>query len=79
MARPRRTVDAVDCHVSNRRRTPPPRTLTSQEKGRQVLNVLVLERIADVLGVPRARMGLSCGETGPESAPVVEEVSETEA
>lgn len=47
-----------------------------------MFNVLVLERIADVLGVPRARMGLSCGETGgeigPESAPVVEEVSETE-
>jgi transcriptional regulator with XRE-family HTH domain len=45
-------------------------------KGRKVLNVLVLERIADGFGIPRARMGLSYGETGPGLAPVVEEVDE---
>ncbi len=44
--------------------------------GRQVLNVRVLERIADGLGIPRARMGLSYGETGPGPAPVAQEVSE---
>ena len=44
--------------------------------GRQVLNVLVLERIADGLGVPRARIGVGYGEKGPDLAPVVEEWSE---
>jgi transcriptional regulator with XRE-family HTH domain len=44
--------------------------------GRKVLNVLVLERIADGFGIPRARMGLSYGETGPDLAPVAEEVDE---
>ncbi|MGH3717490.1 MAG: helix-turn-helix domain-containing protein [Pseudonocardiaceae bacterium] len=42
-------------------------------KGRQVLNVQVLERIADGIGIPRARMGLSYGEDAP---PAVEEVDE---
>jgi transcriptional regulator with XRE-family HTH domain len=45
-------------------------------QGRKVLNVLLLERIADGFGIPRARMGLSYGETGPDPAPVAEEVSE---
>ncbi len=44
--------------------------------GRQVLNVRVLERIADGLGIPRARMGLSYGETGPDPAPIAQEVNE---
>ncbi|MGH3816620.1 MAG: helix-turn-helix domain-containing protein [Pseudonocardiaceae bacterium] len=42
-------------------------------KGRQVCDVWVLERIADGLGVPRARMGLSYGEQRPD-APSAEEV-----
>ncbi|MGH3866869.1 MAG: helix-turn-helix domain-containing protein [Pseudonocardiaceae bacterium] len=45
-------------------------------QGRKVLNVLLLERIADGFGIPRARMGLSYGETGPDPAPVPQEVSE---
>jgi transcriptional regulator with XRE-family HTH domain len=36
-------------------------------KGRQVLNVLVLERIADGFGIPRERMGLGYGEKGPRA------------
>jgi transcriptional regulator with XRE-family HTH domain len=36
-------------------------------KGRQVRDVWVLERIADGLGVPRAWMGLSYGEEGPDT------------
>ncbi|MBV8540297.1 MAG: helix-turn-helix transcriptional regulator [Pseudonocardiales bacterium] len=44
-------------------------------KGRQVLNVRVLERIADGLGIPRARMGVSYGEQGPDT-PSAEEVDE---
>ncbi|MGH3755917.1 MAG: helix-turn-helix domain-containing protein [Pseudonocardiaceae bacterium] len=35
-------------------------------KGRTVRDVRVLERIADGLGVPRARMGLSYGEQAPD-------------
>ncbi|MGH3866112.1 MAG: helix-turn-helix domain-containing protein [Pseudonocardiaceae bacterium] len=44
--------------------------------GRKVLNVLVLERIADGLGIPRERMGLGYGQTGPDPAPVAQEVNE---
>ena len=44
-------------------------------RGRQVLNVVVLERIADGLGVSRAWMGLSYGEQGPD-APLAEEMDE---
>ena len=44
--------------------------------GREVLNVRVLERIADGLGIPRAWMGLSYGEKGPDLTSVAEEVSE---
>ena len=44
--------------------------------GRKVLNVHVLRRIADGLGMPRERMGLSYGETEPDPAPVAQEVSE---
>jgi hypothetical protein len=32
-----------------------------------VFNVRVLERIADGLGIPRARMGLGYGEQGPQA------------
>ncbi|MGB6165774.1 MAG: hypothetical protein WCF33_05325 [Pseudonocardiaceae bacterium] len=46
------------------------------KKGRQVSNVYVLRRIADGFGIPRARMFLGYGETGPDLAPVVEEVRE---
>jgi transcriptional regulator with XRE-family HTH domain len=45
-------------------------------KGRQVLNVLVLRRIADGLGIPRERMFPGYGEKGPDPAPVAEEVDE---
>jgi len=44
-------------------------------KGRKVRDVWVLARITDGLGIPRARMGLSYGEQGPDS-PVAEEVDE---
>jgi transcriptional regulator with XRE-family HTH domain len=44
-------------------------------KGRKVRDVWVLERITDGLGIPRARMGLSYGEQGPDS-PSAEEVDE---
>jgi transcriptional regulator with XRE-family HTH domain len=44
--------------------------------GRQVLNVRVLERIADGFGIPRAWMGLSYGESGPGLTSVAEEWSE---
>ncbi|MGH3721196.1 MAG: helix-turn-helix domain-containing protein [Pseudonocardiaceae bacterium] len=37
-------------------------------KGRQVLNVNVLERIADGIGAPRARLGVSYGEEAPPTA-----------
>ncbi|MGH3720721.1 MAG: helix-turn-helix domain-containing protein [Pseudonocardiaceae bacterium] len=37
-------------------------------KGRQVLNVNVLERIADGIGAPRARLGVSYGEEAPPAA-----------
>ena len=36
-------------------------------KGRRVRDVWVLERVADGLGVPRARMGLSHGEQAPDT------------
>ena len=42
-------------------------------KGRQVLNVRVLERIADGLDIPRTRMGVSYGE---ETPPANKEVNE---
>jgi transcriptional regulator with XRE-family HTH domain len=45
-------------------------------KGRQVFNVLVLERVAGGFGIPRARLGVSYGETGPDSSSVAEEVDE---
>jgi transcriptional regulator with XRE-family HTH domain len=45
-------------------------------KGRQVLNVLVLERIADGFGIPRARMGLGYGEKEPNPASIAQEASE---
>jgi transcriptional regulator with XRE-family HTH domain len=44
--------------------------------GRQVVNVWVLERIADGLSLPRARIGLSYGEEGPDRTPVAEEWSD---
>ncbi|MGB6165436.1 MAG: hypothetical protein WCF33_15165 [Pseudonocardiaceae bacterium] len=44
--------------------------------GRQVVNVHVLRRIADGFGIPRARMFLGYGETGPDPLSVAEEVSE---
>ena len=42
--------------------------------GRQVLNVQLLERITDGLGIPRERMGLSYGEKRPAPAAVAKEV-----
>jgi len=45
-------------------------------KGRKVRDVWVLERIADGLGVPRAWMGLSYGEEGPDTPSAEEEVDE---
>ncbi|MGH3868652.1 MAG: helix-turn-helix domain-containing protein [Pseudonocardiaceae bacterium] len=45
-------------------------------KGRQVLNVRVLERIADGLGVPRERIGLSYGKETPDPSSVAEEMDE---
>jgi transcriptional regulator with XRE-family HTH domain len=45
-------------------------------KGRKVRDVWVLERIADGLGIPRARMGLSYGEQGPDPSSVEQEVDE---
>jgi len=45
-------------------------------KGRQVLNVRVLERIADGLGIPRARLGVSYGEQAPDPSSVEEDVDE---
>ena len=45
-------------------------------KGRKVLNVPVLRRIADGFGIPRARMFLGYGGTGSDLASVVEEVSD---
>jgi transcriptional regulator with XRE-family HTH domain/tetratricopeptide (TPR) repeat protein len=41
-------------------------------KGRQVRDVGVLERIADGLGVSRARIGVSFGQEGPETLSVQE-------
>jgi transcriptional regulator with XRE-family HTH domain len=46
------------------------------KKGRKVLNVIVLRRIADGFGISRARMLLGYGETGPDPASVAEEVSD---
>ncbi|MGH3426233.1 MAG: helix-turn-helix domain-containing protein [Pseudonocardiaceae bacterium] len=45
-------------------------------KGRQVRDVLVLERIADGLGVPRAWMGLSYGEEIPDAPSIGTEADE---
>lgn len=45
-------------------------------KDRKVRDVWVLERIADGLGIPRARMGLSYGEQGLDPSLVKEEVDE---
>jgi transcriptional regulator with XRE-family HTH domain len=45
-------------------------------KGRQVRDVRVLERIADGLGIPRARIGLSYGEQQPDTPSAEEEVDE---
>jgi transcriptional regulator with XRE-family HTH domain len=45
-------------------------------RGRRVQNVWVLERIADGLGIPRARIGLSYGEQEPDSSSVEQEVDE---
>jgi len=45
-------------------------------RGRQVSNVWVLERIADGLGIPRARLGVSYGEERVEAPPAEEEVDE---
>ncbi|MGH3867503.1 MAG: helix-turn-helix domain-containing protein [Pseudonocardiaceae bacterium] len=45
-------------------------------KGRQVINVHVLRRVADGFGIPRARMFLGYGETDPDLTPVTEEVDE---
>ncbi|MGH3769867.1 MAG: helix-turn-helix domain-containing protein [Pseudonocardiaceae bacterium] len=45
-------------------------------KGRQVLNVRVLERIADGIGIPRARLGVSYGEQAPDTPSVEEDVDE---
>ena len=42
-------------------------------KGRQVRDVRVLERIADGLGIPRARIGLSYGEQQDPDTPSAEE------
>ncbi|HWR47026.1 MAG TPA: helix-turn-helix transcriptional regulator [Pseudonocardiaceae bacterium] len=44
-------------------------------KGRRVRDVWVLERIADGLGVPRARMGLGYGE-GPDTPSAEEDLDE---
>ncbi|MBV9144147.1 MAG: helix-turn-helix transcriptional regulator [Pseudonocardiales bacterium] len=44
-------------------------------QGRQVLNVLVLERIADGLGIPRERLGVGYGEWALDASPA-EEVEE---
>ncbi|MGH3830713.1 MAG: helix-turn-helix domain-containing protein [Pseudonocardiaceae bacterium] len=44
--------------------------------GRQVLNVRVLERIADGLGTSRARLGVSYGEHTPDTPSVKKEVDE---
>ncbi|MGH3833750.1 MAG: helix-turn-helix domain-containing protein, partial [Pseudonocardiaceae bacterium] len=43
-------------------------------QGRQVLNVRVLERIADGLGIPRARLGVSYGEQAPDTPSANKEV-----
>ncbi len=45
-------------------------------QGRQVLNVRVLERIADGLGIPRARLGVSYGEQAPDPPSAGQEVDE---
>jgi transcriptional regulator with XRE-family HTH domain len=45
-------------------------------KGRKVRDVWLLERITDGLGIPRARMGLSYGEQGPDPSSVKKEVDE---
>jgi len=45
-------------------------------RGRQVSNVWVLERIADGLGIPRARLGVSYGEEPAEEPPAGEEVDD---
>ncbi|HWR46167.1 MAG TPA: helix-turn-helix domain-containing protein [Pseudonocardiaceae bacterium] len=45
-------------------------------KGRQVLNVWLLERIADGLDIPRARLGVSYGEQTPDTPSVEKEVDE---
>jgi hypothetical protein len=45
-------------------------------QGRQVLNVLVLERIADGLGIPRERLGVGYGEWALDTSPAEEEVDE---
>jgi transcriptional regulator with XRE-family HTH domain len=45
-------------------------------KGRQVRDVRVLERIADGLGIPRARIGLSYGEQTPDTPSAEEEGDE---
>jgi transcriptional regulator with XRE-family HTH domain len=45
-------------------------------KGRQVRDVRVLERIADGLGIPRARIGLSYGEQTPDPPSAEEEMDE---
>jgi transcriptional regulator with XRE-family HTH domain len=45
-------------------------------RGRQVRDVTVLERIADGLGLPRARLGVSYGEKAPEASSAEEEVDE---
>ncbi len=44
--------------------------------GRQVVNVHVLRRIADGLGIPRARMFLGYGEIEPDPSPIPQEVDE---
>ncbi|HWR46386.1 MAG TPA: helix-turn-helix domain-containing protein [Pseudonocardiaceae bacterium] len=45
-------------------------------KGRRVRDVWVLERIADGLGIPRERMGLSYGEEAPDPSSVEKDVDE---
>jgi hypothetical protein len=45
-------------------------------KGRKVRDVWVLERIADGLGISRARMGLSYGDDGPDTPSVEKDVDE---
>ncbi|MGH3721558.1 MAG: helix-turn-helix domain-containing protein [Pseudonocardiaceae bacterium] len=45
-------------------------------KGRQVLNVRVLERIADGIGMPRARLGVSYGEQTLDTPSVEEDGDE---